>query len=597
VRRLAPPLVLVLLALLCAPGAPAATGDLSFKDCVARFVAGACTAVPNEVLEGGRDVAISPDGKLIFVADMQDSVVGFTRSLVDGSVAYASCADTAGAGDVGCTHLAANVLLQPRSVAFSPDGTSLYVAAETSDTIVRLTVGAGGALGFGGCVEDDALPDWGCATEVASLDGPLRVLVAPDGAVYAVSGEATLSHFSAGLALLSCYREVPIAGCPTQAEPLEAAHGLALGPGGKHLYVTSTARDAIAWFTRAGNGTLALGGCLADDDDTTAFSDNCAEDSGVDYNWLNHVTLNPTGTHAYATDETGLGVVYHFSRDGTTGALTRQDCLANDIDFDAPGCAELDDATGSGLAGVTDAVVSPDSANLYTVAAQDTALSTFGLSSPGGVLSHIRCLRDNAVQGCAGFGEAGLLGGPFGVAISSDGHDLYVANGPGVPALLHFEREAPGTRPGGEDPGPDPDPDPDPDPGAGGGSGSGGSGTGSTSGSPTGPPAPPTGPAAKCNGLKATIVGTAGPDSLRGTAKRDVIAAGAGNDRVQSLGGKDVVCGEGGRDRLGGGADADTLLGGPGKDVLKGAGGADRLLGGPGADQLLGGPGRDSARQ
>ena len=199
-RRLALTLAPLLLTLLCAPGASAATGDLSFKDCVARFVAGPCTAVPNEVLEGGRDVAISPDGKLVFVADMQDSVVGFTRSLANGSVSYASCLDTSGGGDVGCTHLAANVLAQPRSLAFSPDGSSLYVAAETSDAIVRLTVSAGGALSFAGCVEDDDSPVWGCATEVASLDGPLRVVVASDGAVYAVSTDGALSHFSASLA-------------------------------------------------------------------------------------------------------------------------------------------------------------------------------------------------------------------------------------------------------------------------------------------------------------------------------------------------------------------------------------------------------------
>ena len=198
-RRLTLALAPLLLTLLCVPGASAATGDLSFKDCVARFVAGPCTAVPNEVLEGGRDIAISPDGKLVFVADMQDSVVGFTRSLANGSVAYASCIDTNGGGDMGCTHLAANVLPQPRSLAFSPNGSSLYVAAETSDAIVRLTVSAGGALSFAGCVEDDDLPDWGCAGEVASLDGPLRVVVASDGAVYAVSTDGTLSHFSAGL--------------------------------------------------------------------------------------------------------------------------------------------------------------------------------------------------------------------------------------------------------------------------------------------------------------------------------------------------------------------------------------------------------------
>lgn len=587
-HRLASTLVLAAsFLLLCTASAPAATGDLALKDCIAKFAAGPCTAVPNEVLEGGRDVAVSPNGKFVYVADMQDSVVGFTRSLATGAVTFASCVDSKQGADVGCTHLGADVLLQPRSLAFSPDGSSLYAVAETSDAVVRFSVGASGALSIVGCAEDDDLPNWGCATQVASLDNPLRVVVSPDGeSVYTTSADATVNHFSAGLVAQGCYREVPITGCATQAEPLEGANGLAISPDGKYLYAPSIGRDAVTWFKRAVDGSLTPGGCIADDDDATAFSDSCAEESGVNYDFMNHITLSPGGTHAYVTDETGLGVVYHFARDATTGALTRQDCLADDLNIDAPGCAELDDATGSGLASVTDAVVSPDSANLYTVAFQDTALSTFGLSSPGGALTHIRCLRANAVQGCSELGGS-VLGGPFGVAVSSDGHDLYVSNGSGVPALLHFEREAPGSRPGEEEPepeGPGPDPGPPlrPDPGP----------------TPIAGPGPtPAPPVVKCNGLKATIMGTIRSDSIKGTKGRDVIAALGGDDKVESLGGKDVVCGEAGRDRLGGGPDADVLLGGPGKDVLKGAGGPDRMVGGPGSDQLLGGPGRDKAKQ
>lgn len=585
-RRLGPLLALVFLMLVSAAPASAATGDLTFKDCLAKFVSGPCTAVPNEVLEGARDVAISPNGKFVYVPDFQDSVVGFKRSLNTGSLTYAGCIDSG--DDVGCTHLSTNVLQSPRDLAFSPDGASLYVVTETSDTLLRLNVGADGALTLAGCVEDDSLPDFGCP-DATGLENPLNVAVSPDGtSVYVSSIEAAVSHFSASLVLQGCYREVAITGCETQAEPLESPYGLTVSPDGKHLYATSVGRDAITWFKRAESGALTLGGCLSDDDDATAFSDACAEEAGVNYDWPNHIAFNPTGAHAYVTDETGLGVVYHFTRDATSGALTRQDCLADDLNVDAPGCAELDDATGSGLGSVTDAVVSPDSAHLYTAARQDSALSTFGLASPSGAMTHIRCLRANevTVQGCAPFGSA-TLDAPYGVAISSDGHDLYVANGGGVPALLHFEREAPGTRPGeegGEEPGPDPEPGPGPAPGPSPGPGPGGD-----------PKADP--PTAKCNGLKATIVGSGRADSLKGTAKRDVIAAGAGADKVQSLGGKDVVCGEGGPDQLGGGPDSDTLIGGPGRDVLKGAGGADNLQGGPGADKLLGGPGADKAKQ
>jgi PKD repeat protein len=96
-------------------------------------------------------------------------------------------------------------------------------------------------------------------------------------------------------------------------------------------------------------------------------------------------------------------------------------------------------------------------------------------------------------------------------------------------------------------------------------------------------PAPP--PQARCGGLAATIVGTAGPDALSGTAGRDVIHGLGGNDTINGLGGNDVICG---------GAGADVLRGGAGNDRLLGNAGNDRLLGGRGRDTANGGPGRDT---
>jgi len=573
-------IALALCLLFCASSASAATGDLTFKDCLAKFASSPCAGVPSEVLQGGRDVAISPDGRLVYVADGQNEVVGFTRSLVDGSLVYAGCVD--GGSTAGCTHLSVNLLAAPGSLAFSPDGTSLYVASEGSDAIVRFTVGATGALTLASCAEAVALPDWGCGSDVASLDNPLRVVVSPDGAsVYATSEEATLNHFSASLQSLHCYREVGVAGCAGQLEPLAGPRGLAISPDGKFVYVTSTGHDAIGWFKRELDGSLTFKSCTDDGDDASQFTDACVEDSATDYDFLNHIAFNPDGSDAYVTDETGLGTVHHFTRDVVTGALARKDCLADSLG-DVPGCVKLSNTTGSGLSSVTDAVVSPDAANLYTVAFQDSALSTFGLGSDG-TMSFIRCLRASEFQGCEGFAPS-VLDAPHAVAISPDGHDLYVANHSGIPALLHFEREAPGTRPG-EEPGPE-----EPGPGTGTGGLGSGSGSGSTSGpsptSPPGPNPPPPPPVAKCGGFKATKVGTARADTIKGTPKKDVIAAGGGDDKVSALGGKDIVCGEGGNDRLGGGTGGDLLLGGPGRDTLLGNGGTDHFVGGPGRDSV-----------
>ncbi len=91
----------------------------------------------------------------------------------------------------------------------------------------------------------------------------------------------------------------------------------------------------------------------------------------------------------------------------------------------------------------------------------------------------------------------------------------------------------------------------------------------------------------RCAGRPATIVGTSGRDSIRGTRRADVIVALAGNDAVKGGGGNDLVCAGGGNDRVAGDAGRDRLDGGAGKD---------RLAGGTGRDTCLGGKGRDRAR-
>jgi uncharacterized delta-60 repeat protein len=72
----------------------------------------------------------------------------------------------------------------------------------------------------------------------------------------------------------------------------------------------------------------------------------------------------------------------------------------------------------------------------------------------------------------------------------------------------------------------------------------------------------------RCEGHRATIVGTRHGEKLVGTPHRDVIAALAGNDRVLGRGGNDLICGGRGDDRL---------IGGKGRDVLRGGAGHNRL--------------------
>jgi uncharacterized delta-60 repeat protein len=118
-------------------------------------------------------------------------------------------------------------------------------------------------------------------------------------------------------------------------------------------------------------------------------------------------------------------------------------------------------------------------------------------------------------------------------------------------------------------------------PAAGGGPGGGGPG-GGTQGVP------------RCAGKKATIVGSARSDRLKGTRRADVIVALGGNDRIASAGGNDRICAGDGNDRIDGGTGNDRLYGQNGKDTLAGGNGTDALNGGTGNDKLGGGAGKDN---
>jgi Ca2+-binding RTX toxin-like protein len=96
----------------------------------------------------------------------------------------------------------------------------------------------------------------------------------------------------------------------------------------------------------------------------------------------------------------------------------------------------------------------------------------------------------------------------------------------------------------------------------------------------------------RCAGKRVTIVGTNGPDVLRGTRRADVIAGLAGNDVISGLGGRDTICGDAGVDDLRGNGGADRIYGG--RDGFSSDGefrDGDRLRGGPGNDKLV--PGVD----
>ena len=83
------------------------------------------------------------------------------------------------------------------------------------------------------------------------------------------------------------------------------------------------------------------------------------------------------------------------------------------------------------------------------------------------------------------------------------------------------------------------------------------------------------------------LVGTAGPDTLRGGPGDDVIAGNGGGDRLYGAGGADTLLGGAGPDHIYPGRGSDVVVAGAGNDVIRARGG--------GVDQISCGPGRDTA--
>ena len=175
-------------------------GDLSFRECVSadpddfppsEGVREDCETYENG-LWGARDIAISPDGKSVYVESSgrgdghgADAIVLVRPDPVSGGVASVTCL-FAGDSRVGCP--AAPYGVNPTGIVVSPDGTSVYT--ETSyffadDELYSFArdplTGALTPLGCIGSADPDVYLYNPCSTRVRGLTYPRAISVTPDG--------------------------------------------------------------------------------------------------------------------------------------------------------------------------------------------------------------------------------------------------------------------------------------------------------------------------------------------------------------------------------------------------------------------------------
>lgn len=524
-----------------AGSAEASIGDLSFASCFDDTADAICATPATPRLDAVADIAVSPDGTSLYsVASDDDDALSFFSRAGNGALAFQSCFDQLEGG--GCfTNNADAKLERPRAVAVAPNGNAVYVVANAVTHYNRMP---GGALELSGCLDGSSDP--ACGNVGLPLPSTADVTVSPDDtSVYVIDdfNEAIVhlerNPVSGGISYLAgdCVASRNVGGC---AQPvgldLDGADHVAVSPDGASVYVT--ARDGgLARFARAVDGTLTFQDCF----DNTPGG-NCATPRAGALRAPNGLAISPAGNAVYVGS--GISGVAHFSR-AANGSLALVDCVDN-----TPGNAPCTTPANARIGAAHDLALVGSS--LYAVDEFNGIITQLSIA-PGGGMTFGRCYdSEPANDVCPNAGSPSIHANAVAAAPASVYTGSHTTN-----RIVRFNR---GTTDNGGD--------------------------------------PLTGDDALCKGRRATILGTTGPDVLRGTRGPDVIATGPGRDKVRALGRDDLICLGDGRDQARGGGGDDKVLGQRGSDDILGNVGNDALSGGPGrGDSCDGGPGnRDRAR-
>ena len=329
-------------------------------------------------------------------------------------------------------------------IAVSPDGRNVYVAASRSDAVAVFRRSASTGLlrqlrGTQGCIADGG--GGGCTAGIA-LDKPNSVAVSADGRnVYVTAANsnavAMLNRDPATGALTQaadgsgCVTGTALAGCAT-GRAVAMADAVAVSADGRNVYVASFAAGAVASFARdAGTGALTqaagAAGCIEQD-----AAEGCA--AGFALGGAEGLTVSPDGTAVYVAAATANALVA-LTRDPGDGTLTQATdgtgCLG---DAAVAGCSAGRVLTGANAV----AVGAPHS--VYVTSLFSDSLTTFA-PGDGGALAQLAgtegCVQFLLAGGCSlGHG----LDAPEAVAVSPDGASVYVGAF-GSSAVDTFDRD------------------------------------------------------------------------------------------------------------------------------------------------------------
>ncbi len=230
-------------------------------------------------LLGAEGIAVSTDNNQVYVAAQgPDSLATLTRTPADGNLSFLE-ADTTG--------------LDPRELAVSPDGKGVYVAAATSNRIDAFVRNPGtGSLSSAGNATGVSLP---VGVAVSPDNQNVYAGAVNSSAVRTFTRNTTTSALTAA----GCLKDVAsaTAGC-SNAEGLGGVEGVAVSPDGQNVYAAGVGDDAVVAMTRTG-GVLGPLGCLRD---AQNLASGCGA-GGSGLNSAHGVAVSPDNKNVYVTGQ------------------------------------------------------------------------------------------------------------------------------------------------------------------------------------------------------------------------------------------------------------------------------------------------------